>query len=227
MKKVKGFIEFINEGGSEFTDKEFVNETMAYIMDIPINEKSKFMDDIKNSMSKNLLGSMSYIKMIDQLVEKLEEIEKETIEKSYDYEEDIDTIEIKLDVARRRGDVALTKSLSRQKIRIENESKKFLSNQQMKIKNGVDLIEKAVGGKERRKEYAKLKLTDKDHEIAEFTYEYAKKKSTDSKDLKKLKDKYDKARKEIEKLINSFKPSINKGATNPPNVGKSIIKKTK
>lgn len=218
MNKVKAFKVFLNESQlyCSVENNKILSETMAYIMDTPLNEKLNFMDKVKNNLSKNLLGSMSYINMIDSLVKKLADVEKETIKKSYDYEDEIDGIEIKIDSARRNGDSALMKTLYRQRERKIDESKKFMISQRLQMKRGIDLIEKAVGTKTRRKEYAQLKLSDKDYEIAEFTYEYAKKKSSDPKEINELKAKYEKARLETEKLVNRFK------ANNEPDKNKEI-----
>jgi len=174
------------------------------MMGSSLNEKLNLLDNIKNNISKNFLGSLSYIKMIDDLIKKLSDIEKETIKKSYDYEDSIDEIEIKIDEASRKGNSPLVKTLQRQRIRKSEELKSFMNNQRAKMKNGVNLIEKAVARKARRKEYAKLKLSDKDYEIAEFTYNYAKKKASDPKEVSELKTKYEKAREKVEKLVNSF-----------------------
>jgi len=211
MNKIKSFYNFQSEKSlhSLVGDQHLIEERIAYLMNYQLDEKLNFMDKVKNSLSKNLLGSLSNIKMIDDLVDKVEELEKHTLTKEYDYEDEIDKIEIKVDQARRNTNPSLTKTLQRQRERKIEEYSTFMELQKTRIKKGIELIEKTVGRKKRRDEYAKLKLADKDYELAEFSYDLAKKKASDPEEISKLKAGLEKARIETERIVKAYQAKAN------------------
>lgn len=222
MSRIATFHRFLDEKHlySLVEDQELISECLAYTMGYRLDEKLNFLDKVKNSLSKKILGSLSYVKMIDDIINNMEKLEQELIKKDYDYEDELDKIEIKIDEARRGRNAPLIKTLQRQRERKNDEYRAFVNNQKLKIKKGIELLEKAVGKKNRRKEYADLKLADKDYQIAEFRYNYAKKKSSDPKELDKLKLTFDKAREETERLVKEFqsKLGVNQTSVNIENI---------
>ena len=193
----------IKEFGSFSKETLLFEECIEFIHSGSLNE-SNFMDKIKNSLSKNLLGSLSYIKMIDDLYDKIISLEKEKIEKEYDFEDAVDDIEAKIDSSRYSTSGSGVKDLIRQRERKIKEMETYMDSQNLKIKKGKDLIAKAIKGNPRRSEYSKVKSSDFESKLADYRYEVAKKKSSPSEDLKKLKDSSTKADKKAKEKSETF-----------------------
>lgn len=207
MEIILHYNKFINDKSlyESVDDPELHSMIVSYVIDKnTLNEKSNFLDSIKNALSKTMLGSLSYIKMIDDIVDKMESIEKDLIKKSAEYDDIIEELEIKSEKARQsKNNIVVKKYFNDKRTKIEekrNQEKKLKDE----LKKGLDLLKKTTGDNKRRNEYAKLKLKTKDLNIAEYEYNFAKERAEEQRDLNLLRDKYEKMKKEVEELVNIF-----------------------
>lgn len=215
MSRIIKYSDFILE-------KKLVERYLIFVAtgDFFLNEGESFLDRVKNSLSKSILGSLSYIKMIDNLVDKVEELERELIEKQYKFEDEIDDLDSKIDQARDKLDTNRIKDLQAQRKRKAEEIRSYLDSQKLKIKKGISLINQTVGNNLRRKEYSKTKMDDKNLSVAEYRYEVAKKRSSGQEELSSLEKKIKDSRERAKKSSDVFKEKIES-----ENSKKSIVKR--
>ena len=221
MSRIIKYSDFILE-------KRLVENYLLFVAtgDFPINEAESFLDRVKNSLSKSILGSLSYIKMIDDLVEKVEELEKDLIEKQYKFEDEIDEIDSKIDKAR-GNNPSEVKNLQMQRKRKSEEIQSYLDNQKLKIRKGMSLIDQAIGKNDRRKEYSKTKIDDKNLAISEFRYELAKKRSAPQEEISSLEKKLKKSKETAQASSERFRQrteqaSSEKKVTRDPKTGRFV-----
>jgi len=202
MKIIKSFNHFSKEAS-------VMEEYIAFMGIDRINEAS-FIDNIKNSLSKSLLGSLSYVKMIDDLYDKVLSLEKEKLDKEYDFDDAIDSIEEKIDSVGNTPNSSTVKDLIKQRERKLKEMEAYMDSQNLKIKQGKELIEKVIKGNPRRSEYAKTKASESNSNLADYRYEVAKKKSESPEDLKDIKLSAEKAKEKAEDKASIFQDRLEK-----------------
>jgi hypothetical protein len=158
-----------------------------------INENI-FLDQIKNNVSKFLLGPLSGISMIDEAADIILYLELEFIKKSHEFEKRYDEIEEKIDQASEEKDNDKIRALQTQRQSIVDESEKYSKTQKLKIEKAVEGARKIASSSKRRKDYLAAKIADNEIEISELEYKLAKERSENQESLKKYEAKLAKAK---------------------------------
>ena len=158
-----------------------------------INENI-FLDQIKNKVSKFLLGPLSGISMIDEAADIILYLELEFIKKTHEFEKRYDEIEEKIDQASEEKDNDKIRALQTQRQSIVDENEKYAKTQKLKIEKAVEGARKIASSSKRRKDYLAAKIADNEIEISELEYKLAKERSENQESLKKYEAKLAKAK---------------------------------
>ncbi len=163
-------------------------------------------DSIKNTLSKTFLGSLSYISMIDKVRAEVLKLEKESLQKKYAFEDEMDSLKNSIKELSKSKDEA---GIERVNKTVEAKIKEYQSYGKMtnlRIEKAISTIKDAIKGNKRRMEYWEAGKSQDELDLAEFEYRIAKQRATsnpeDLKDLqeeiKKAKDEAEKSRKKLE-----------------------------
>ena len=157
-------------------------------------------DSIKNTLSKTFLGSLSYINMIDKVRSEVLKLEKESVQKKYTFEEEVDSLKNSIKELTKSKDEA---GIERVKKTIDAKTKEYQAYGKMtnmRIEKAISTIKDAIKGNKRRMEYWEAGKSQDELELAEFEYKMAKQKANVSpEDLKNLESEVKVARDEAEK----------------------------
>lgn len=171
-----------------------------------VNEGS-FLDNIKNSLSKFFLGSISRVGMIDKARKLLVDLEIDAIEKKFDSEESIEKIEDQIDGLSSINDKERINALIKDRDSKMREYEAFLKANAVKIKKAKEFIQKVIENNSRRKEYYETGRSEDELTLAELEYKLAKEKSEDS-EIKKYEEKVNAKRKEAEEKVNDLQDKM-------------------
>lgn len=204
MKRILAHNQFLLERDlSQDVDQVLYAEML---MDYYELNEGKVLDTLKNSAEKTIFGAFSKLSIIDTIRKGNLDIQKDLVKKEYELDDDILDLEEKMETLRRSGGSGNEiKRISNQIDRKKKEFRAFVKLKREQMNKGLKLLEKAVGKKQRRKEYYEAGLMDDKYELAKFEYDYAKKKAETPKDVAKAKDKFDAISKKAEDLIKKAK----------------------
>jgi len=169
-----------------------------------------FLDQIKNKVSKFLLGPLSGISMIDEAADIILYLEIEFIKKSHEFDKKFNDIEEKIDQATEENDRDKIKALQTQRQAIIDEHEKYAKTQKLKIEKAVEGARKIASSSKRRKDYLAAKMADNEIEISELEYKLAKERSENQESLKKYEEKLAKAKEKAEEKAQNLENAINK-----------------
>lgn len=162
-------------------------------------------DSIKNTLSKTFLGSLSYISMIDKVRAEVLKMEKESIQKKYAFEDEIDSLKNSIKELSKNKDEA---GVDRVKKTIDAKTKEYQSYGKMiglRIEKAISTIKDAIKGNKRRMEYWEAGKSQDELDLAEFEYRTAKQRaSSNPEELKNLETEIKKAKEEAEKSKNKL-----------------------
>lgn len=157
-------------------------------------------DSIKNTLSKTFLGSLSYINMIDKVRSEVLKLEKESIEKKYAFEDEMDALKNSIKELAKNKDES---GIERVNKTIAAKTKEYQSYGKMinlRIEKAISTIKEAIKGNKRRMEYWEAGKSQDELDLAEFEYRVAKQRaSSNPEDLKDLQTEIQKAKEEAEK----------------------------
>jgi len=157
-------------------------------------------DSIKNTLSKTFLGSLSYISMIDKVRAEVLKMEKESLQKKYTFEDEIDSLKNSIKELSKTKDEA---GIDRVNKTLEAKTKEHQSYNKMinlRIEKAISTIKDAIKGNKRRMEYWEAGKSQDELDLAEFEYRLAKQRASSSpEDLKDLEAEIKKAKDEAEK----------------------------
>jgi hypothetical protein len=157
-------------------------------------------DSIKNTLSKTFLGSLSYISMIDKVRAEVLKLEKESLQKKYAFEDEIDALKNSIKELSKNKDDA---GVDRVKKTIDAKTKEYQSYGKMiglRIEKAISTIKDAIKGNKRRMEYWEAGKSQDELDLAEFEYRLAKQRTTSNpEELKSLEEEIKKAKDEAEK----------------------------
>ena len=165
-----------------------------------VNEGVGVFDSIKNTLSKTFLGSLSYISMIDKVRAEVLKTEKESIQKKYDFDDEIYSLKNSIKELYKNKDEA---GIERVKRTIDTKTKEYQLYGKMinlRIEKAISTIKEAIRGNKRRMEYWEAGKSQDELDLAEFEYKLAKQRaSSNPEDLKELEEEVKKTRDEAEK----------------------------
>jgi hypothetical protein len=157
-------------------------------------------DSIKNTLSKTFLGSLSYISMIDKVRSEVLKLEKESLQKKYAFEDEMDSIKNSIKELSKNKDEA---GIERVNKTIDAKTKEYQSYGKMtnlRIEKAISTIKDAIKGNKRRMEYWEAGKSQDELDLAEFEYRLAKQRANSNpEDLKSLEAEIKKAKEEAEK----------------------------
>ena len=157
-------------------------------------------DSIKNTLSKTFLGSLSYINMIDKVRSEVLKMEKESIQKKYAFEDEMDSLKNSIKELSKSKDEA---GVERTKKTIDAKTKEYQTYGKMinmRIEKAISTIKDAIKGNKRRMEYWEAGKSQDELDLAEFEYRLAKQRANvNPEDLKDLEGEIKKAKEEAEK----------------------------
>lgn len=157
-------------------------------------------DSIKNTLSKTFLGSLSYISMIDKVRAEVLKMEKESIQKKYAFDDEIESLKNSMKELAKNKDEA---GIERVKKTIDAKTKEYQTYGKMiglRIEKAISTIKDAIKGNKRRMEYWEAGKSQDELELAEFEYRVAKQRAlSNPEDLKDLEAEIKKAKEEAEK----------------------------
>ncbi len=203
MKRINSFNKFLLERDLNSPEDKLVSEEISNWLGQPLFEAS-FMDTLKNTLSKTFLGPFSKIASIDKIREGNLAIEKELITKKYDLRDKLDTLELKLDEVRKRGNKAAVITVENEIDRTREEYRTFVKNRKAVMEKGMALLNKAISGNSRLKEYYKAGKAEDDVDLSQMEYDLAKKKSEDKEEVEKLRKSLETAKKEADDIVRRF-----------------------
>lgn len=201
MKLIPDFENFENSYPLEGKITPELSEKLAeYFSESQGVNEASFIDNIKNTLSKTFLGSLSYINMIDKLRTEILKIEKEIVSKKYEHEAEIDSLKDSIKNLGKTGNtsgIEQTKKIITNKI---NEYQIFRKVSNTKKQQAMDIIDDIIKGNKRRSDYWHSGRTQDELEVLKFEYDIAKKKTeVDSEELKQIEEEIRKATVAAEK----------------------------
>ena len=220
MKNIPSFKQF-NENYSLLESSDSRLESMYYDLKneasieeslVTINE-GLFGNMLKNWASKTFLGplGLSKVKYIDKARDIHLGLELQLLAKKDDYETSLEKYNEEMDKLSSdvEGDKPRIEAIKK---KIEEEKRTFdaySKSQRLKIEKAKEVIEAAIDGNERRRDYADAGMAEDKIILAEKEYDYAKKRSS-SEDLDELSDRIKTLRSNLEEKIEKFKKSEEK-----------------
>jgi hypothetical protein len=188
---------------------EPINSQEIEYINAELNEASA-LDSVKNFLSKNLLGDFSRINILDNIRKSDLAIKKELIEAKGKISDDLDFLGLKLDKIKKSGERGAIIQAENEMERKKNEYSSLVKLKKTQMEQGAKLAEKTIGNNQRRKDYYEAGLAEDAAELARFEYDFAKKRSEDADELKKLEKKLTSAESKADELVNRFKSQANK-----------------
>lgn len=220
MKRINDFNKFLLERDLNSPEDKLVAEEISHWVEQPLFEAS-FMDTIKNTLGK-ALGPFSKIASIDKIREGNLAIEKELVTKKYEFRDKLDTLELKLDEVRKRANKAAVISVENEIDKVKEEYRTFVKNRKAVMEKGMELLRKAISGKERLKEYYKAGKAEDDVELSAMEYELAKKKSEDAAEIESLRKSLEQAKKDADEIVKRFSKENPQQQQTKPNPKKRL-----
>lgn len=205
MKNLPNFGEFKNfqpliEKASDFEIdflKNIINENEIELQD-EVNEGSVF-NEIKTSLSKFFLGSLSRANMIDKTRQIIVQTEIELYTGTVELEDAIEEIEEKLAAAKKISDDVQVKAFTKELGLKEEEKKKFVDNLKTKLSSIKQKLEsEIIQNNPRLEEYYEAGRLQDLVKIAQAKYDLAKNRSNNSDVLEKYKKQIETAQKEAD-----------------------------
>jgi hypothetical protein len=162
-------------------------------------------DSIKNTLSKTFLGSLSYINMIDKVRAEVLKLEKESIQKKYAFEDEMDSLKGSLKEISKNKDEAGIDRINKTMDAKTKEYQSYGKMTNLRIEKAISTIKEAIKGNKRRMEYWEAGKSQDELELAEFEYKMAKQRaSSNPEELKDLETEIKKAKEEAEKAKNKL-----------------------
>ena len=157
-------------------------------------------DSIKNTLSKTFLGSLSYISMIDKVRAEVLKLEKESLQKKYAFEDEIDSLKNSIKELSKSKDEAGIERVNKTLDAKTKEHQSYGKMTNLRIEKAISTIKDAIKGNKRRMEYWEAGKSQDELDLAEFEYKLAKQRATSNpEDLKSLEAEIKKAKEEAEK----------------------------
>lgn len=206
MKPLINFQEFEKDAPLHEKISPEIEESFREYLLREDNLNEGFFDDVKNFLSKKLLGSLSYINMIDQARSEILRMEKEIITKRYSYQDEMESLTKSLREATKTNSEGVVSKIKKSMDLKEKEHSSYEKMASTKIEKLLEQIDKMIKGNKRRKEYYEAGKSEDELSLAEFEYREAKRRSsTKSEDLKKLEEEIAKAKEEAKKAQEEMK----------------------
>jgi len=157
-------------------------------------------DSIKNTLSKTFLGSLSYISMIDKVRAEVLKLEKESLQKKYAFEDEMDSLKNSIKELSKSKDEAGIERVNKTLDAKTKEHQSYGKMTNLRIEKAISTIKDAIKGNKRRMEYWEAGKSQDELDLAEFEYKLAKQRATSNpEDLKSLEAEIKKAKEEAEK----------------------------
>jgi hypothetical protein len=190
-------------------DSKLAYDYHTYVRDSLVNE-SIFTkgggDQILNTLSKSLFGSLSKVSMIDQTIEKIYSLKAKMIDQEYTMDKAFDALADRMKELRSSGATPETvRAIRKQRDAKEAEFRALEKRGSLEIEKGLKLLEDIIGGNKRRQAYADSVLAQAevnlaDHEVKKARREGKASEREVSKLMQKLEDKKRELREETEDL---------------------------
>ena len=157
-------------------------------------------DSIKNTLSKTFLGSLSYISMIDKVRAEVLKLEKESLQKKYAFEDEMDSLKNSIKELSKSKDEAGIERVNKTLDAKTKEHQSYGKMTNLRIEKAISTIKDAIKENKRRMEYWEAGKSQDELDLAEFEYKLAKQRATSNpEDLKSLEAEIKKAKEEAEK----------------------------
>lgn len=167
------------------------------------------MDTIKNTLSKTLLGGLSYISMIDKGLEGIFNLKKDLINKNDKAEREIADLEKIISALERSKNPERLRSEKDKITTIKNTLAKEEKVIELKIEKGEKMLDDIIKGNKRRREYFEAKESDYSVKLAEYDLAVAKKKANpDQSEIKELQKDVEEAKQEAQRNAEDLKDSM-------------------
>jgi hypothetical protein len=191
FKNYQPLIEKASSSEIEFL-KGILNENNEY-QESDINEGSIF-NDIKTSLSKFFLGSLSRANMIDKTRQIIVQNEIDLYTGNLELTDEIEDMEEKLNAAKKISDnIQVTALLKQLKLK-EEEKKNFVNNLKTKLSSIKSKLEsEIIQNNSRLEEYYEAGRLQDEVKIAQAKYDLAKNRSDNSELLDKFKKQVEKS----------------------------------
>lgn len=163
-------------------------------------------DQILNTLSKSLFGSLSKVSMIDQTIEKTYSLKAKLIDQEYTMDKAFDALADKMKQLRSSGATPeAVRAIRKQRDAKEAEFRALEKRTSLEIERGLKLLEDIIGDNKRRQAYADSVLAQAevnlaDHEVKKARREGKASEMEVSKLMKNLEDKRRELRDETEDL---------------------------
>lgn len=210
MKKILEYREYLDNKDllEEFSQNSAIHAEFSEFISGSLNESSfvRGGDQILNTLSKTLFGSLSKVSMIDQTVEKIYQLKAKLIDQEYTMIKEFDKIQDKVKELRNSGaSPEMIRSVRKQRDAKQNEFEAFEKRTNLEIERGMKLLNDIVGGNKRRQEYSDSVISQAEVNLADYEYKKAKKEGKASQNelkqlLSKLEDKKEELKDETEDL---------------------------
>ena len=205
MSKIFKFEQYLEERDYfSPAGEELAENISAWEFEKSINEG--LLDTIKNKLSKTIFGDFSKVSVIDTIRNGNLEIEKDLIAKKYEYSDKLDALELKLAEVTRRGNRAAILAVENETSKKKEEYRAYIKSRKIQIEKGLSLLTKAIDKNKRRKEYYEAGKAEDELNLANYEYDTAKKKSSSSKEVDRLKNLLIKLKLMQKPLFEDFKP---------------------
>lgn len=167
------------------------------------------MDNIKNTLSKTLLGGLSYISMIDKGLESIFNLKKDLINKKDKAEKEIDELNKRISALERSKNPEQLRSSKDKIANIKNTLEKEEKVIELKIEKGEKMLDDIIKGNKRRREYFEAKESDYAVKLAEYDLSVAKRKTNpDQNVIKDLQKDVESAKQEAQRNAEDLKDSV-------------------
>jgi|688.fasta_scaffold145134_4 hypothetical protein len=207
MSKIFRFEQYLEERDYfSPAGEDLMEEIVLWNSEQSINEG--LFDTIKNKLSKSFLGDFSKVSAIDAIRKGNLEIEKDLVAKKYEYNDKLDALELKLAEVTRSGNRAAILATDNEIAKKRDEYRAYVKSKKIQMEKGLSLLSKAIDKNKRRKEYYEAGKAEDELNLANYEYEMAKKKSSSTKEVDRLKRSLEKARTDAESLIQRFQNSV-------------------
>jgi hypothetical protein len=207
MSKIFRFEQYLEERDYfSPTGEDLMEEIALWNSEQSINEG--LFDSIKNKLSKSFLGDFSKVSAIDTIRKGNLEIEKDLVAKKYEYNDKLDALELKLAEVTRSGNRAAILATDNEIAKKRDEYRAYVKSKKIQMEKGLSLLSKAIDKNKRRKEYYEAGKAEDELNLANYEYDMAKKKSSSTKEVDRLKRSLEKARTDAESLIQRFQNSV-------------------
>lgn len=202
-------------------DSKLAHDFHSYVKDSLVNESiftKGGSDQLLNTLSKSLFGSLSKVSMIDQTIEKVYQLKAKLIDQEYMIDKESDKLQDKAKQLRVSGATPeMMRSIRKQRDAKENEFEAFKKRTNLEIERGMNLLNDIVGGNKRRQAYADSVISQAEVNLADYEYKKAKREGKTSekeisKLLKNLEDKKMELKDDTKELEDLAKDSKEKGS---------------